>query len=285
MVNHESPSANYDTLGQAARGLLGEASAIALESGKEFAVCGGWSTVLRNTTRFPHPGTRDVDLLFADGVNVGALQGVVQSFLNHGYLISAKHEFQVLRVLKVRSREFVFNVDLLHPTIKDPIGSLFVDQLELPIPREDFRSTHIFMMSIALPDSGFVFDGYIDTEEVECLMPNGTMGKQSIPVIDEVGIIATKSKSCLVQKRPRDLFDIYLAISSPKNAQRFAKRIERLRDYHEGVYASLECIGEALTKWETKWDPPGVFASHGIRFSDAAKEIRAFLKDIGFDTK
>jgi hypothetical protein len=272
----------YESLNAAARGLLGEASAIAISCGKEFAICGGWSPVLRNSTVVSHPGTRDVDLLFSEGAKKESLKNVVSVFLKSGYLVSAKHEFQILRTLNVRGTNFVFNVDLLHPHEGEVTGGLCVDHLSLPIPHEDFKSTYVFMKSIALPNAGFVFDGFIAEESIEFLMPDGTTLKQKVPIIDEVGVIATKSKSCLTQKRPRDIFDIYLAISSPRDKNVFSNQIRRLRERHEGVFATLECIHEGVKKWESKFGAPAVFAERGVNFKGAADDICRFIEGLGF---
>lgn len=274
--------ATYESLNAAAKGLLGEATSIATKCGKEFAVVGGWSPVLRNTAKVSHPGTRDVDLLFSEGATPDSLKDVISAFLDSGYLVSAKHEFQVLRTLSVRDRKFVFNVDLLHPHEGEVKGDLFVDQLSFPIPHEDFKSTYVFMKSIALPNAGFIFDGFVANEQVEFLMPDGTSARHEVPVIDEVGLLATKSKSCTVQKRPRDIFDIYLAISSPRAPDEFKANLRRLRKRHEGVFATLEGILVGLDKWEDKFGAPEVFAERGVSFADAANEIRSFISDLGF---
>lgn len=275
-------SAMYESLNAAARGLLGEASSIATKCGKEFAVVGGWSPVLRNTAKVTHPGTRDVDLLFSEGATKEALKDVVSAFLDSGYLLSAKHEFQVLRTLPVGGRNFVFNVDLLHPHEGEVKGELCVDQLSFPIPHKDYKSTYVFTKSIALPNAGFVFDGFVAEESIEFMMPDGTKACHVVPVIDEVGLIATKCKSCMVQKRPRDIFDIYLAISSPRNVECFKAHLSRLKDRHECVFASLECICEALDKWEGKFGAPSVFAERGVNFEEAAGLIRSFIGGLGF---
>lgn len=273
----------YESLNAAAKGLLGEATAIANKCGKQFAVCGGWSPVLRNSTRISHPGTRDVDLLFSEGVEKAALKDVVSAFLDNGYLVSAKHEFQVLRVLPVGNREFVFNVDLLHPMEGDAKEELFVDHLLLPIPSDDFKSTFVFVKSIALPNAGFIFDGFVAKESVDFVMPDGSNKTQEVPIIDEVALLVTKSKSCLMQKRPRDIFDIYLALSNPRNPVEFRNQLKRLRHRHEGPFASIECINEGLNKREA-WGAPSVFKECGVSYEKAAEEVRAFIKSLGFSS-
>jgi len=272
----------YESLNAAAKGLLGEASSIAAKCGNEFAVVGGWSPVLRNTAKVSHPGTRDVDLLFSEGATPDSLKDVVSAFLDSGYLLSAKHEFQVLRTLPVGGRSFVFNVDLLHPNEGAIKGEMCVDQLSFPIPHEDYKSTYVIAKSIALPNAGFVFDGFVAEESIDFNMPDGTKARHVVPVINEVGVLVTKSKSCTLQKRPRDIFDIYLAISSPRDNECLKASLSRLKERHEPVFASLQCIFKALDYWEGRFGAPSVFAERGVNFNEAACVIRSFLARQGF---
>ena len=271
----------YESLNAAAKGLLGEATAIAQGCNVDFAVCGGWSPFLRNSYVVGHPGTRDVDLLFSEGSDKGSLKSVVSAFLDSGYIVSAKCEFQVLRILPVAGRDFVFNVDLLHPHEGTLAGEFCVDQLSLPIPHEDFKSTFVFMKSIALSNAGFVFDGYVEDERIVFQMPNGSCVSLDVPIIDEVGLIATKGKSCIQRNCPRDIFDIYLAIKYPRSLDRFKTQLRRLRSEHDGVYASLEYITEGI-KAQTKYHPSEIFAERGIKFDDAAKEMQTFIDQLDF---
>lgn len=78
----------FASLEQARVALLCDAVRLASSSGESFAVIGGWSPFLLNSTPIKHPGTADVDLLFAEGVTAGQLKvqsinckaGVVSSF-------------------------------------------------------------------------------------------------------------------------------------------------------------------------------------------------------------
>jgi len=67
----------FSTIPEAVRGLLGEACTIANKSNLRYAACGGWSPCLRNSGTIPHPGTKDVDLLFSQATEVGALWEVL----------------------------------------------------------------------------------------------------------------------------------------------------------------------------------------------------------------
>jgi hypothetical protein len=272
----------YESLSAAAKGLLGEASSIATKCGNEFAVVGGWSPVLRNTAKVSHPGTRDVDLLFSKGATPDSLKNSVSAFLDSGYLLSAKHEFQLLRTLPVGGRSFVFNVDLLHPNEGAIKGEMCVDQLSFPIPQEDYKSTYVVAKSIPLPNAGFVFDGFVAEESIDFNMPDGTKARHVVSVINEVALLATKSKSCMLQNRPRDIFDIYLAILSSRDSECFKASLSRLKERHEPVFAAMECVFEALDKWEGKFGPPSVVAERGVNFKEAACVIRVFIARQGF---
>src|SRR6266566_9971104 len=106
---------SYPSLLSATKGLLGEVvQTVGPANVGDFAVIGGWSPFFLNGSPIPHPGSRDVDLLFREGRTEHSLSTVVETLLEAGYLHSAKHEFQLLRLLDVAGTTFVFNVDLLH---------------------------------------------------------------------------------------------------------------------------------------------------------------------------
>ena len=218
----------YENIQSAAKGLLVESCAIANETGFTYVVCGGWSPYLRNSSPIPHPGTKDVDLLFEAGHEMYELRDVVKLFLSRGFLHSAKHEFQLLRSVNVDGHQFVFNVDLLHPMETRNAPELFVDHWELPVPIDDFGKAKFTSKSIALPDSNFVFQGHVENEIVE------SMGKTAdVPLIDETALLVTKSKSFKSVKRSRDIFDAYLAITQPRDAETFKEKLANLKS-HDG---------------------------------------------------
>jgi hypothetical protein len=99
----------------ACQGILGESVEIVRSMGLPFAVVGGWSPFYLNNPTGLHPGSKDVDLLFSEAVEVKGLAKVVEHFLGRGYLPSAKHDFQLLRIVGGGKGQFVFNVDFLHP--------------------------------------------------------------------------------------------------------------------------------------------------------------------------
>src|SRR5688572_28917293 len=100
---------DYPSVSEALRALLVDSVKTAHTSGLAFAVVGGWSPLLLNSHPIGHPGTRDVDLLFHQGTTVGGLQSVLRRFLESVYIPSAKHPFQLIRLLTVDGERLAFN--------------------------------------------------------------------------------------------------------------------------------------------------------------------------------
>ena len=53
-------------------------------------VIGGWCPVLRNKSEVTHPGTLDVDILFKESYQSGSLKILIESFIESGFMPSAK---------------------------------------------------------------------------------------------------------------------------------------------------------------------------------------------------
>lgn len=255
----KSTVTDYPNILAAAQGLLGEAVQIANESGLAFAVVGGWAPFLRNSRPVEHPGTKDVDLLFEKGAEPGALQHVVGEFLGAGYIPSAKHEFQILRELRVAGRAFIFNVDLLHPAESSRNPELFVDHLELPVPSSEFRSDSYFLKSIMIPDAAFIFEGHASQFEVDCELPMGQTVTSAVPLISEAALIITKCDSCKSAKRQRDAFDIFLTVVQSHDYDGLVQSFLSLKENHRDVYNSIYAVIETL---QTKH----IFARNVMRF-------------------
>lgn len=225
----------YENILSASKGLLLDAINVLSESNVTFVVVGGWCPYLRNALPIRHPGTKDVDILFSDGNIKGALNDAVELFLNHGYLVSAKHDFQLLKQLKVGNREFVFNIDLLHPseTINNP--ELTIDHFDLGVTESDLPGEK-HVRSIVLPSSQLIFDGFYSIFPVQHTLPSGVHSQLDIPLIDGAGLVLSKSQSVKVKKRPRDAFDIYLILRQSdeheicEKLRNSAKQIRPIKD-------------------------------------------------------
>jgi hypothetical protein len=199
IANHlsfcDSSNVKFDNLEEARKALLCNAVTVARSSGEPFAVVGGWSPFLLNSQPIRHPGTADVDLLFAEGVTPGQLQQCYRLLLDAGYYPSAKHEFQLVWLATVGSQELAFNVDILHPD-EHTRRDLFVDHIELPVPMTPFIKQCLKLKSVVIPASRFVFRfNRIVQVKVQSVSPAGGVQSTNVPVIDEAGLLVTKSHS------------------------------------------------------------------------------------------
>lgn len=242
----------FDNPEDAARSLLVDATRLAQNAGQDFAVVGGWSPFLRNANAFTHPGTKDVDLLFKGATKTEGIKNVIRIFLEAKYLVSAKHGFQLLKQIKVGDQEFVFNVDLLHPSESTPKGNMMVDQIDLDIPENRRRICSCKIKSIALPYSDFVFPEFIVQHEVTATdLRNGQEVKRTVPLVDEVGVFITKIESVGNPKRPRDAFDIFLALTQPQNSSKLITNLRNLRTKYEGIDELVRKFEEFIEKKES----------------------------------
>jgi hypothetical protein len=227
----------------ASKELLVEVSALLTGAGAEFVVVGGWSPYLLNSTEHKHPGTKDVDILFSDGAAEGGLEQFVSLLLKNGFMPSAKHDFQLLKPILVNGHELVFNVDLLHPSesLKNP--ELFTDHFDLHILDGDLEKTK-HVRSIVLPSSEILFrEGF--RQELEVVAPL-TKKSTLVPLISSAGVILSKCESVHLVKRPRDSFDIYIALISA-GAKRIASAISPYKEL-DGVRHMLESLGSFVAK-------------------------------------
>lgn len=170
----------------------------------EYIVIGGWCPVLRNKTKLAHPGTLDVDLLFRNSYVGGSIENVIDHFLNSGFIPSAKHPFQLMRMQTIKKKEFVFNIDLLHPQMQSDKDKarMFVDHLDLDVPLTNAETASKKMKSVVLPNSEVLFMHKLFSREKIDEIP--------FNLVTFEGMFATKMDSCQKQKRERDAFDIYL---------------------------------------------------------------------------
>jgi len=207
---------SFPTVLDGARFLLGETCEILNELKARYMIVGGWTPFLRNKSKLIHPGTKDVDVLFEDGYISGNLGNIIATFLNRGFLPSAKHDFQLLKEIKVGGRTLVYNVDLLHPSESQENPHLFVDHLNLQLPESAFELQSRFVRSIVLGDCEILFDGLSEPFSFDYQDASGSGRRVTIPLMDFVGLLASKTKSIANLKRQRDAFDVYLTFLQPE---------------------------------------------------------------------
>jgi hypothetical protein len=258
-------SHEFETLNQAASALLVETCALLNDRGLGYVVAGGWVPVLRSTgSDLVHPGTRDVDVLFNDDRQ--AIRSAVECMLKNGFILSAKHEFQLLRTLRVASREFVFNVDLMHPLEASANSEMFQDILDLEI-RSDYDENRPKVKSICFPSSAIIFEQTLWSKfDVGGISLNGMATSCAVPLMDEVGLVLSKAISVKQQKRPRDAFDIYYVLANPHGShisaqlvqlgQKFPQVSEQLAHLRRYLTESQPTFDANVAKYLGKYLPP-----------------------------
>lgn len=247
----ESTNVDVGTTEDGARWLLADAVRIAQKSELKFAVIGGWSPVLLNRGPIEHPGTRDVDMLFERGTEQGALAALVKTFRTEGYYLSAKHDFQLLRVINVNGNPFVFNVDILHPDerLKIPPEALFIDHLEVDAEVNRRFNKFIKARSIGTPISTFLFNGHI--EKFQLTPKYGeNFSAVEVPLIDEVGLLVTKSESVRSPKRKRDALDIFFAVVQARDFELLTRQASRL---NKEARSAIYDLGERVADKDSKF--------------------------------
>lgn len=237
----------FDALKEAQLWLLGDAVTIAGRT-SSVAVVGGWCSVFNNhrDAGLHHPGTKDVDLLFENGATPGELAETVEDLLANGYVASAKHGFQLVRILQVGDRELAFSIDLLHPSSAqmDLVGEMFSKHVDLGIDRVPGAHANQHMQSIGTPLMATVFEhDLMVSREVE---PNGAI----VRLLDDTGLVISKCGSVQNAKRQRDSFDLFLAVAQPMDddPERLKTRLwEVLQNGRNGDEIRSEL--EALSDW------------------------------------
>ncbi len=147
----------FGNLDEACRGLLLTTAAILNASKLRYVIAGGWVPILSEGAHpsLAHPGTRDVDVLLMDMPNT--VRSAAEALLNAHFRPSAKHEFQLLRDAKVGAREFVFNVDLMHPN-EAGTPEMFSDIFDLGVDDAYDPKQSRFIKSIAFKSAAIVYE-------------------------------------------------------------------------------------------------------------------------------
>lgn len=258
---------------EGAEQLLCDTATILNKSKLNYIIIGGWSSYLLNKNeKIKHPGTKDVDILFEDSTIKCTLTEIIKMFLDNKFLVSAKHDFQLFKIYTIRGKEFVYNIDLLHPSESRNNPQMFVDHLDLDILDYDNISNKQ-IKSIVLPSSSIFFNGFI--ENYKCNFFEDEEHSE-IKLLDNAGLILSKCESVSSSKRPRDSFDIYLAFNQPDSD----KLINKLKqDQYKGEIEFL--LGKLLCfiYKKSKDFNSNIKKYHDYK-GDPAKEIKGIIENI-----
>jgi len=225
----------------------------------DIIVVGGWGPFIRHQNN--HPGTKDVDLLFPFTYTKEDIAKVLIRFLDSGFFLSAKHEFQLCRAFQIGQRTYIYNVDLLHPIYGNFDKVDFIEVLDLDVSIDGIKVKTVNTINIQHGD--IIYDERLFTEsEVDGRKFNS---------LDASGIIISKINSCINKKRPRDIFDIYLSL----NEQNVPKKLDHLMSINS-------VLGEELTKFNASFEKNWPFFKKSISEFDPSLEINKNLLSMSF---
>ena len=205
------------TINDGAKVIFDEAIDLLSDDLDKVVIIGGWGPFLRNSSI--HPGTKDVDVLFSFDYTKEEVGKVIMRFLDKGYMVSAKHGFQILKPVQVLERRYLYNIDFLHPAIeRDNIVELH-DVINLDVTIDGFIVKTVQTAGILRGD--LVFD--------ENLYEPRDINGAKVNLLNDTGVIITKIKSCCTPKRPRDIYDVILAWNADTETlkSRLAEMIRR----------------------------------------------------------
>jgi hypothetical protein len=228
------------TIQDGAFALLGETTEILNENGVEYIIVGGWSPFLLNQSLFPHPGTKDVDILFKSGTKKGELESLIRNFLKNGFIQSAKHNFQLLKAIEINGLKFMFHIDLLHPDNQETEPQMYVDHIDFPVKESLTMRVDYKGKTIRLPKSDFFFNDFITKHKQEFELTDGRKKIIEFNLLNEAGLILSKTKSAFNEKRTRDAYDIFLAIKQNRNYDYTIEQLKSISKEHKEIFSAIE---------------------------------------------
>lgn len=193
---------NMKTILEGSCQLLMECIALQGKTIADTVIIGGWGPYIRH--RNSHPGTRDVDILFPLDYTAEDIKSAVEPFLEAGFLLSAKHDFQLFRKYNIGKYDYIFNVDLLHPVIQRTHRCEVMDIIDLDVTINGTLAKTVQTMCIE--NGQAIFDPQEPLTTV--LQLNGLRFR----ALNGAGVVVTKINSCHNLKRPRDIYDIFLSL-------------------------------------------------------------------------
>lgn len=195
--------------------LLSESIDLIGESINDVIIVGGWGPYLRHPEK--HPGTKDVDILFPSSYSKEAMTEIMRRFLNQGFFISAKHDFQLCRAYQLGNQTYLYNVDLLHATEGKLNKVDFIEIMDLDVTVDGIKVKTV--QTINIQNGDLIYS--------ESLFEKIKFEGKEFNVLDASGIVLSKIDSCHNKKRPRDIFDIYLSLTEPNCTQKINQLLQR----------------------------------------------------------
>ncbi len=219
-----------ETINEGAEHLLSESCRILGSDIDDVLVVGGWGTFLRNPNE--HPGSRDVDILFPLSYDRERMCSSIMRFLDDGFLVSAKHDFQIMKPILIGDRQYLYNVDFLHPVVGKKDIVEFQDMIQFDETIDGFLPKKSKTVGIERGDLFF------QEQMFESMSFNG----HTFNGLNGTGIVLSKVSACMNRKRPRDIYD--MTLEWKRNSELIDADLVRLINEYADFGAWLRKIAE-----------------------------------------
>lgn len=190
------------------RTVLLESVHVAKSFDLDYIIIGGWCPFLRNNleiSKMNHLGTFDVDILFKDASKEGNLSNFIETMLSKDYYLSAKHGFQLIKIVDdCDKNKIAVNVDLLHPDVDGKNENMFSDHFDLERFWTKDKLFSIRAKSIVAKGSQNLFDFNLFSP-----FESGWL-KEEVCLMDFNGMLLTKMDSCQKIKRQKDSYELLM---------------------------------------------------------------------------
>jgi hypothetical protein len=266
----------FSSIDEAARGLLLTTCNILNDEGIRYVIAGGWVPFLRGgAVGLKHPGTRDVDVLFHDELSNVSL--AINALMRHGFVPSGKHEFQLLLPIKVGQRNFIFNVDLMHPREQQEKPGMFADIFELGVDDAYDPTGKRWLKSIIFSGAAVVFNKVLwSNVSIQGTDAGGSVTEVKVPLLDEVALILSKASSVKNEKRTRDAFDIYYVLYGA-HKDRIVAILHKLAAEYSAVKEQLDQLIEWTSQMRETFNANVNQYAHGS-VTNAAEKVIELLR-------
>lgn len=272
----------YLTRKEGAHGLLGEVVAILTETlSCPYAIVGGWAPYLRSApSPIRHPGTRDVDVLCDPSHSPKQVERAVRTLFERGYLPSAKHEFQLIRVLRCANQDFAFGVDFLHPGGDSP--KLLHPIFTLPVRASAELSALVPFSSIMIPQGNFILQGWASPWKEDFILPDGSSQTVVFPLMTDAGTLVTKAASWENPKRDRDALDIYVTITQTNDRVGLLAALAALPSDATDAFAFFQQRAGRLTTTDFATKVCAAYPAGDLAPDRVRETMFSFLHEAGF---
>ena len=162
---------------------------------------------------------------------------------------------------------------------------MFIDHIDFPVKESHRMRVDYKGKTILLPKSDFFFNDFIVQQPIEFNSSDGKRESIEFSLLNEAGLILSKSESVFNKKRTRDAYDIFLSIKQSSNYENTINQLKQIGEQNPQIISALrqmytdsnlELIDNNIYDWCSKLD-----ISEGMRESKSTFE--KFFADLDIE--